>query len=350
MLMNKKTLLAACVAAALPAAAGAQTRIYGTMDLWAGQKKTNAGSTSVVNSGGFTTSYWGLGGSEDLGGGLKGLYAIEGFLRADSGASGRFDGDTYFSRSAYVGLGGDFGTLTLGRNTAPYFLSTIIFNPFGDSFTFSPMVFHTFIGTEGGYDQVNGDTGLSNSVRYQSPSFNGFKVDAAYSLGAENFVAPKGAGRDLDFSAYYFGGPLSVTLAYRSLNQDTAVTPAKQTSVQFGGTYDLKLVKLFGQYQTSKSEASGPEQTAKTYQLGASVPAGGGSVLASIASTKYEASGGALLSLGDKRTNWSLGYDYLLSKRTDIYVAYMDQTYKNVTGTDPNPKNQTLGVGLRHAF
>ncbi|MFT4099804.1 MAG: porin [Burkholderiaceae bacterium] len=343
--IDKKTLLAACVAAALPAAAGAQTKLYGVFDAFAGYQKTNVGSRTLIDAGGMQTSYWGVSGSEDLGGGLKAVFALEGFLRNDTGETGRYSGDGFFSRSSYVGLDGGFGTVTLGRNTAPYFLSTILFNPFVDSFTFSPMVLHTFISGGSSYTFVNGDTGLSNSVRWRSPVWGGFRLDAAYSLGAENNVEPKRARRDLDVSAFYSGGAFSATIAYRGLNQDTDTVSAKQTSVQAGAAYDLKVVKLFAQYQRSKSEASGPEQLAKTYQVGASVPVGAGKVLASFASSKYEASGGATLPSGDKRTNWALGYDYPLSKRTDVYAAYSNQKFRN-----PETYSRIFGVGVRHAF
>lgn len=59
-----------------------------------------------------------------------------------SGQFGRFNGDTNMSRDANVFLTGKFGTLTLGRAMAPSFLPTILFNPFGDSFAFSPLVLH----------------------------------------------------------------------------------------------------------------------------------------------------------------------------------------------------------------
>jgi predicted porin len=185
--------IAACVAAALPAFASAQStiRLYGLTDIFLGQNKVAGDSATVINSGGMSTSFWGVGGEEDLGGGLKAVFALEAFFRGDNGAAGRFNGDPFFARSAYVGVNGGLGQATLGRNTNPYFLSTIIFNPFGDSFVFSPMVLHTFLGSQ--LTQVRGDTGFSNSIRYTTPNFGGFKGDFAYSLGAENSTAPKSA-------------------------------------------------------------------------------------------------------------------------------------------------------------
>ena len=102
----KKTLIAATLAAASIGAAHAQSnvRLYGLTDMWVGQVKNSAlGTQMVANSGGMTTSYWGMGGTEDLGGGLKAVFALEGFIRTDEGNSGRFNGDPMFARSAYIG-------------------------------------------------------------------------------------------------------------------------------------------------------------------------------------------------------------------------------------------------------
>ena len=79
--------------------------------------------------------------------GTKALFDLNGFFRTDSGSMGRFNGDSMFSRNAYVGLQNDrYGALKLGRNTTPYFVSTILFNPLVDSYVFSPMIFHTYFG------------------------------------------------------------------------------------------------------------------------------------------------------------------------------------------------------------
>ena len=335
--------IAACVAAALPAFASAQSavRLYGLTDIFLGQNKVAGNSATVINSGGMSTSYWGVGGEEDLGGGLKTVFALEAFIQGDNGATGRFPGDSFFARSVYVGFSGGLGQATLGRNTNPYFLSTIIFNPFGDSFVFSPMVLHTFLGSQ--LTQVRGDTGFSNSIRYTTPNFGGFKGDFAYSLGAENSNPPKSAGRALDASVFYFGGPIAATAVYRNINLDTTTVTSSQKSFQLGASYDLGMAKLFAQYQRTTLDATGnPDFKGKTFQLGTSIAAGPGAVLLSLASSKYD---GNTATTGDKRTTWAVGYDYNLSKRTDLYAVYTNDTLKN-----PDVKNSVFGLGVRHRF
>ena len=176
----KKTILASAIAglglafsSGVMAQAAPTVQLYGLIDANVMNEKTGAGSALKVDSGGMSTSFWGVKGSEDLGGGLKAVFALEAFVSNDVGNAGRFPGDNFFARNAFLGLEGGFGKVTLGRNTTPYFVSTLLVNPFGDSFAFSPEILRTFAGR--GY--VIGDTGWGNSIAY-SGSFGGVGVNA----------------------------------------------------------------------------------------------------------------------------------------------------------------------------
>lgn len=344
--MSNKTFalkaLTLAVATVLPALASAQTsvRLYGLLDGYVGTEKNLVGSKTVVNSGGMSTSFWGVGGEEDLGAGMKAVFALEGFLRVDGGEPGRFNGDAFFARSAYVGLSGGSGTVTLGRNTTPFFLSTIIFNPFGDSFDLSPAFRHQFVGN------VQGDTGFKNSIRYQSPMMGGFKLDALYTLGDENDSNNplKKRNKGFDLAGFYFGGPLSATMVYRDLNLDNTGVTADQKSFLAGVAYDLKALKVFGQLGQSKltSSASG-ETKDRMLQLGVSVPMGAGAILASIADDKITDNNAATAS---KRRGIAVGYDHNLSKRTDLYAVVFDDKFSN----PESDKLRRLALGIRHRF
>ena len=164
--MTVQPLARALGAGALVALAGAahaqsSVSLYGLLDMSVGRfQAPGAAASKGVDSGNMSTSYFGLKGNEDLGGGLGAVFAIESFLRGDTGASGRFNGDVFWARSAYVGLSSNsLGTVTMGRNTTSLFVNTLIFNAFGDSFGFSPSIRHTF--TSG---TVTGDTGWADSI------------------------------------------------------------------------------------------------------------------------------------------------------------------------------------------
>ncbi|HEU0230310.1 MAG TPA: porin [Burkholderiaceae bacterium] len=338
------TVLLAALGASGAALAESSVQLYGQIDAWVGAQKNpgDINHTWVQGGGGMSTSYWGLKGSEDLGNGLKAVFKMEDFFRPQTGSSGRFDGDPFFSRNAYVGLqSDDLGTLKMGRLTTSYFVSTILFNPFVDSYTFSPMVFHTYLGVNG--QGITGDSGWSHAVMYTTPDFKGLTASFAYAFGNE----PDQNGQNKwSANLLYFHGPFAATVAYQQVNFNNTpgdlgtVIPGfrKQRAVQVGMSYDLSFVKLFGQYQYIGNTIDGGNVTQNGGQLGVSVPLGGGNVLASYAFTRSTGASDV------KRNTWALGYDYNLSKRTDVYVAYMSDHASDLSS------GSTYGVGMRMKF
>ncbi len=325
---------AAALGLCLASGAHAQSNatMYGLLDMSAGQFQSPGGEkTWRAESGNMSTSYIGFRGSEDLGGGLRARFQIEHFLRIDQGAAGRFNGDAFWARSAYVGLQGAFGSTQLGRNTTPLFVSTLIFNPFGDSFGFSPSIRQYFLGA------IVGDTGWNNSIAYGSPNFSGLSFN-----GLANLSEGSGVGKNLGANALYFAGPLAATVAWQSVKNGVFPVPAGftgQTAFQFGASYSLAAAKLFGQYGSVKTDATA-DTTTKIYQFGASVPAGGlGAVLASYGNAKAETSG-----VSTTRKTLTLGYNYNLSKNTDVYGIYMNEKSGTLAA------GNTLAAGIRLRF
>ena len=149
--------------------AQSSVQLSGLADMYVGSMRMagDAERKNTVGSNGMTTSWFGVTGTEDLGNGLKAGFAFTSFLRMSNGSYGRFVNDTFWSRDANVSLSGNFGTVRLGRWMAPNFLPTILFNPFGDSFTFSPLVLHAnvplFNGT-GWTGTTPADTGWSSQI------------------------------------------------------------------------------------------------------------------------------------------------------------------------------------------
>ena len=344
--------------AAGSALAQSSVTVQGLLDVDMGSVKYSGdkASTAAVNSGGMTTSWFGFKGSEDLGGGLKAEFALTSFLQADTGSSGRFFGDTLFSRDANVALKGDFGRVSLGRDLAPSFLPTVIFNPFGDSFAYSPLVLHTWVpsGPFAARTWVNalaGDSGWSNEVIYTTPNFNGLSANIHYQFGEKaGSTGTKNAG----INALYFNGPLALTAYYHQVQVGNPTpgaildaTPGystvnNQKTWFVGASYDLNVAKLFGTYSKSSDDGStGLSMNDKTYSLGAKIPAAGGDILLAYADTKRS---GSLVGADLKRDTISAGYDYNLSKRTDVYAIAM--TDKLNTADRAN----SVAVGIRHKF
>ena len=312
--------------------------LYGLADAFVGEVHPAgaAGNAWQVGSGGMTTSYWGMSGTEDLGGGMKAIFTLESFYRINGGQAGSFPGQSFFGRNAFVGLSGHFGALTLGRNTAPLFVSTLLFNPFGNSFVFSPIVVHSFLGSGMGAASLQSDTAIDNSLLYQTPEVAGLSGSLLYSNAG---VAGHAGQANYSANVLYFGGPFSATAAVQSLHTASLFLngATTQTAWMVGGAYRLRLVKLFAQYERVDNNN---HVTDDTVQFGASVRIGLGSVLMSWAGTRRRPS------VGD-HLRWStlaLGYDYPLSKRTDVYAAWR---YDTITGVSTG---NSVGAGMRVKF
>lgn len=328
MIISSRNLARAALAlgVAVSPLAHAQSTVstYGLFDLSVGRfQAPGAAAVKGVESGKMTTSYVGFRGTEDLGDGLSAVFFLEHFLRADTGSAGRFDGDAFWARNAYVGLGrSSLGSVHVGRITTSLFVNTLRFSPFGDSFGFSPSIRHFF--TSG---TVTGDSGWSDSVRYSSPSFGGASFTAHMALAEGN------GGRNTGLSGQYGSGPLAVGAAWQKVRKGATV--ADTTTWQLSGSYDVKVAKLFAQLGKVSNDT-----TRNKYDivgLGASVPVGDlGKVLMQWGQIDPKT--------GAKRTTVSVGYDYNLSKRTDVYGVYMSDKLSGLSA------GNNYGVGVRHRF
>lgn len=328
--------------------------VEGIVDTYIGSMKNSGdkGRTTKLDSGGMSTSYFGFKGVEDLGDGLKATFTLGAFYRVDSGAAGRFNGDTFFGRDSNVGLSGNFGALTLGRSISPVTLPVFLFNPMGDSFAFSPLVLHSAVPTSAwGSSFGAGDTGWSNAIRYTTPSFGGATGNVYYQLGERTGDTSK---KNVGGNVLYFNGPLSLTVAYHDVQvgnpNDNVVangivtapiigTKAFEQKLWFiGGAYNLGVAKVFLTYDQAKHDIDLRDKTAS---LGLSVPTGGaGKILGAVAQTRRSGFGFD----ERRRTTYSVGYDYNLSKRTDVYAYLLNDKVSTFDNA------QSVAAGIRHRF
>jgi predicted porin len=323
---------------AIPAYAQSSAQIYGVLDVWAGGSKTSGSGPSVasVNNGGMQTSFWGVGGSEDLGGGLKTIYAIEGYLQLDTGAAGRSATDAMFARNAYVGVSGTCGEIKLGRLLNPLFVATALTNPFGGSIRFAPLLAQIWSVPMG--RAVSGDTSWDNTIAYTTPAVNGLKMAGYLGLGETAF----GTGtKNTNATLSYSGGALYVTATAQEVKVGPGLArigTASQRTYYAGGAYDLNVAKLYASYATADSAQ--PDKKAKTAQIGVALPAGAGNFMLSWAQTKTKAPGTPDV----KRDTGAVGYDYNLSRRTDLYAVAQYDKLDSANGAS------TFGLGIRHKF
>jgi predicted porin len=313
----------------------------------------------TLQSGGMTTSRLGFAATEDLGSGLRALFDISGFIRADTGDTGRNATDPYWARGAFVGLSSDrIGMIRFGRIPTATFLSQISFGAFLDSANLNPYMLHTFQ-PSGTQPMLTGngalDSAWSNSIAYSLPalpSLPGLSASVQVAAG-EGGTAGRRVGGGVTYRTSPFG--LSFTFDHvekGALNVGAATAAAatlarplysaNEVQTRQGGAYaDFKVVKLAAQMgRTTFRNATSTEITLKTTALSATAPFGAGSVLVEWAHTDMQRTGVTAL----QRETLSIGYDYSLSRRTDLYaVAMQDKLTNLATGTG-------LALGVRHRF
>lgn len=320
--------------------------LYGSLDVGVYSKQLSGESrTQTLTSGLMNASRWGIRGTEDLGGGLKARFDMSSYIRVDTGEYGRSATDAYWARYSWVGLENQVGLLRLGRISTPNFINTIRFNPFADS-SLGPVFMATYLPSAAQPLMTSHgvtDSAWSNSIAYNTPQWNGWEGALQYAM-AEGTTA----GRRFGGSATYLSSGLSLGVSVESLS-GMALSYSKPPAVinintdraaQVAAAYDFKVAKVFGQYQYSKLEATGTDIKLGTAQVGVSVPFGAGKALASYAHTNKEQT--AITDV--KRATLSVGYDYALSKRTDVYAVLLTD---KVTAT---ARGNGLAVGIRHNF
>ncbi|MDE2159838.1 MAG: porin [Burkholderiales bacterium] len=178
--------IAACPLLALPRPAQAQgpssLQLYGRVG--AGVVDTNhqagGGSLRAVNDNVLMTSFMGLRGGEDLGGGLRTNFQLETQLAPDTGASGS-PTLGFWNRQSWVGLDlGPHASVTLGRqfHTTVDLLvqSLMVYNLAGADGEFTPLA---LVGVN---RYSSNDTRVSNAIKVRLRGPAG--TAAAYSFGA----------------------------------------------------------------------------------------------------------------------------------------------------------------------
>jgi predicted porin len=340
----KKHLIAAAVAAAVAVPAMAQNvNLTGRLDasLTNQTKAGAAGATYTqrsVNSGLLSTPYLRLSGTEDLGGGLRAGFFIEGGLNNDRGS-----GVTFGDRGALVSLSGGFGTVKVGKMDTSN----------NNAVQAGPINLSNFE-----LDQAFGGRNRpDNAIGYTSPRMNGFSVNAMYSTGVnqtETFDQENVSknGRMYDLGLTYSAGPIAA-LVYTGRTDVDVVTAAsdgkrKQTGARVSYKFDVATVQI--RYLQQKPSGGVAAYDARSTALDVTVPLGGGySIIGGYVVEENKAVANSEFQV----TNLVLVKD--LSKRTNVYAALSKMSNESgasrATGSTANGNDpMTYGVGIRHNF
>lgn len=379
---------------ALAAYAQSSVTLYGLID--AGVAYSNnqkGGSAFQAVSGKHSGSRWGIKGAEDLGGGTKAIFQLENGFSVMNGTMNQ--GGRLFGRQAYVGLSNDtFGTVTFGRQYDS--LNDELCQIFAPCF-FTPA---THIGD---LDNLNQSFRINNSVKYQSPNFGGLTFNGVYGFSNQS-NAGDGTGfsnnRAWSFAASYAnsglllgGGLIYLDHPNSSLNTSGAVGGsstsgddysgglfnaldqgvARQIIAVGGASYKLANLTVGGglsrvllDYNDGAARKFSNYDFNVRYQPTAPVYLLLDYTYTTATMTGLANTGGATL-----KPKWhqvTLGAEYWLSKRTDLYLAaeyqqaagdgstlvngqYTQIAQIKSVGTSSSTNKQVgVELGIRHRF
>ncbi|HKW38020.1 MAG TPA: porin [Burkholderiales bacterium] len=361
----------------------------------------------------------GFRGREDLGGGMTAWFQLEIGVWPDGRTeAGATIGNNWGGRNSGVGLSGAFGDVLAGVWDTPYKVVDGVWNSVtsggfsaagvimnvGDSTgaLLNPSCTNTVSNASGSVTTTAGGVcvteatsngtafsrRINNSIQYWSPIMAGFQVKLMTALA--NYQAPDSAStngvtkpKEYSASATYVRGPLSVGFGY---DQHQGLRPAgtnfnaKDTGMQLGAKFNFGPGEVGAAYEQIKygdNGASGMKVPA--WVVNGRFNVGPGAVWASYANSQggkdctAAANTIGAAACGAKAKEYSLGYDYVLSKRTKLYVAYnkidnsmngagTGTSYYYIAGPATNSGNgtagalaqgvdvTTYGLGVQHVF
>jgi predicted porin len=305
----KKSLLALAALGAFASTASAQSSVtlFGIVDAAWGRVSAGGRSVTGVSNSGINSSRLGFRGVEDLGGGLRAGFWIEGQLTNDDGNAA---GQTWQRRSTVSLLGG-FGEIRLGRDYTPHFWNTTFFDPFGTNGVGSAMT-PNLMGAANTAANASLAVRSNNSIGYFLPGgLGGLYGQVMLAFGEQpSNAANKDQNDYFGFRVGYAGGPLSAAFAYGKTDGATTAADLKYTN--WAVSYDLGAVKPMFQWNQEKA-GSGTKVTG--WLLGATAPMGQGEFR--IAYSDYD--------VKNSSNDWkkfALGYVYNLSKRSAMFASY----------------------------
>jgi len=351
----KKHLIAAAVASvmAVPAFAQSNVTIYGNLD--AGLQNYDNGKDSLTRAanGIISTSLFGLRGSEDLGGGLRANFNLEGGINTADGRVGPGQSTSgsmtaggtnkIFNREAWVGLSGGFGEVRIGTQDVTRAQDVDVDVSQAALLGLAPRWNATT-------DQLGEDQ--EGVIKYLSPNFSGFQFQLGYTTGNINMTAADTTLKQQGGSVAYNSGPLRIVGGVHKANGTTGALDRDLSA--FGASYNFGAFSV-GAY-TSKADVNLAGDV-KANSVSAAVPLGNGLSLHGVYQTMKVDN-----VANGKGSGFTLAVLKSMSKRTRLYAAYASVDNKagglmtmhslnNVVapaaaGRDPNG----FTVGIQHSF
>ena len=361
----QRKLLATAVASAcaLPAAALAQVpswiQIYGRANVSYERITTENSSNTGTQP---NQSNWnlvdnasrvGIRGNKDLGGGLTGLFQMESRVRLDEGFG------QLTSRDSYAGLAGGFGTVRLGRTIGPVYYATYDYISMHnhDTGTSSDALLAPTVSGNQGF--------MNNTVWYTSPKIGrNFTVDVAYSLLGVQRVVSDSQPHYLGVVGSYDQGPLHAAASYANTKNTVNLgggTADDDKAYTIGGLYDFKTFVVGALIESAKTKVlTGGDASRNYVRVSGMMPVGKHEFHVNFGTVNHGIGSSAS---NDGAKQWTLGYNYNITKETKIYGFYtkVDNDSNGTYGAGnfstvnqvvavPGLDISSIAIGVRHNF
>ena len=394
----KKLLIASAALAMVAGTAQAQSSvtIYGIMDASVSKQSNRNNSNedqTTLNS--KDSSRIGFRGTEDLGGGLRAIFNLEGAIAPGTGVQGSnlYPASTAtttvtitttistatgvatstntastsnvapatknrtFDRAAIVGVAGSFGQVTIGRQQNTIVDTNAKFDANRAQFVgTNPFILY---GAGNSTDtQAYGSNGADalgvyrqdNSVKYQG-TFSGLSINAMQALGAQT-------GNNAKYSSTGFGASYKMKMvefgaSTQSFN-DSADTFALKLTAYGASVTPMTGLNVRVQSAKAKKEASSSGTTDKVNSIGVTYAV---TPKIDVTVAHYDVSRATVGAADqDYKRNYLVG-EYNLSKRTALYASYDRANYKSATSSTFGQRASTgsdtqslMNVGVSHKF
>jgi len=346
--MNKKilsTMVGAVLAGGLSVAT-ADITVFGHIDNSYTYTDQDGGSDDSNLE--CTTCSIGFKGSEDLGNGLKAIFKLD-FQYDINNVSGLTD------RDQWLGLAGsNWGQVRLGTISTPYKSHGAMIDP----------LYRTALqgrarGVQSDFHNGAGENlegRADNTIRYDTPDWNGLKAAVFYTLDSDE---SDGFGGKEDNDPYgvgvqYSNGNLLGFADWQDNNGSKKDVGGDVSAWKLGGKYSTKAFGMkfgfYGQFEdASIDEASAANLTDVDFQLwhiAASVQLGNTMAYYAFGQGEYDDN-----TPGGESTDydtWTLAVIHSLSKRTKLYAGFSevdcDARVFKATVAAPPPPSATVGI------
>ena len=346
--MQKKLLALAVAGALAPAAAMAQStvEIYGRANL--GVDKWEAKGATVGAAGDLKSRMRVFDGSsrlgfrinESLGGGMRAFAVIETGVNIDTGStagqSGAANGSsgTWASRDSYLGIGGGWGDVRLGRQSIWWSGGVIAQTGANYTYTAADSVL-----TDGALVDVP-VTRQSNVLSYNSPTMGGFNASVSWSPDAtEGSTYTGAAGQEkhsvVGVTGRYTGGPIRAQVDWARRSNVDFVNGRDNTGLKIGLGYvyapGSQISGWWGRLENDNIAATiagvpfataGANLEQDFWLLNLEHMIGQWQLLAQYyKAMKVDSSAGGEVP-DSESTAYTLAVKYFLSKRTGVYLSY----------------------------